>query len=148
MLLMEAITRTGLSPRLMQRRPKRQQHSAQLPLFLPPFPRPPVLPREGRQGISVFSDYENADHANSCLIESVVYREQTIDVSNAGQTWTFLFDYRSADENGIESPSTAQAFIRVIDQNNCTPYCSIFSEVTQKTQQTHRKHGLRMPQYP
>jgi FlgD Ig-like domain len=72
-------------------------------------------PTQGLIQLSVFSDYENADHANGNLIESNVYREQTIDAGDVGQTWYFEFD---AKRGNIGGASTALAFIKTLDPGN------------------------------
>lgn len=61
--------------------------------------------------LSVFSDYENADHANNRWIESNVYQERTIDASNVGQTWYFDFDAKLGD---LAGSTTASAFIKTL----------------------------------
>jgi hypothetical protein len=72
-------------------------------------------PEQGAQQLSVFSDYENADHANGDQIESNVFHEQTIAPSDVGTNWAFQFD---AKLGNLVSPSTALAFIKTIDPNN------------------------------
>jgi len=70
---------------------------------------------QGDQVLSVFSDYENLDHANGNLIESNVYREQAIGVADVGTTWRFKFDHKRGN---IDGNSTAHAFIKTLDPNN------------------------------
>lgn len=72
-------------------------------------------PEQGLQQLSVFSDYNNGDHAVGNWIESNVFREWTIDAEAVGQTWVFQFD---AKRGNIVAPSTALAFIKTIDPNN------------------------------
>ncbi|MBC8424297.1 hypothetical protein H8E07_09260 [bacterium] len=72
-------------------------------------------PDQGFQQLSVFSDYENGDHANGWLIESNVFHEQTIEAVDIGTTWVFDFD---AKLGNIEGASTAAAFIKTIDPSN------------------------------
>ncbi len=72
-------------------------------------------PDQGLQQLSVFSDYENGDHANGWLIESNVFQEQTILAGDLGTTWVFDFD---AKLGNIEGASTAAAFIKTIDPSN------------------------------
>lgn len=67
---------------------------------------------QGAQQLSAFNDYKNADHALGRLIESNVYREQTIGAGDVGTTWTFEFD---AKLGNLERPSTAYAFIKTLD---------------------------------
>lgn len=72
-------------------------------------------PDQGFQQLSVFGDYENGDQANGWLIESNVFREQTIEAGDIGTTWVFDFD---AKLGNIEGASTAAAFIKTIDPAN------------------------------
>ena len=72
-------------------------------------------PDQGLQQLSIFSDYENGDHANGFLIESNVFQEQTILAEDLGTTWVFDFD---AKLGNIEGASTAAAFIKTIDPSN------------------------------
>jgi hypothetical protein len=67
---------------------------------------------QGAQVLSVYSDYNNLDHATGRLIESAVYREWTIGAGDVGKTWIFEFD---AKLGNITSPTTALAFIKTID---------------------------------
>jgi len=70
---------------------------------------------QGGRQLSVFSDYQNGDHGAGNLIESIVYQEQTIGAGDIGITWAFSFD---AKLGNLLAPSTASAFIRIIDPNN------------------------------
>jgi len=70
---------------------------------------------QGLQVLSVFSDYENLDHANGNLVESIVYREQVIGASDVGSVWCFKFQHKRGN---IEGSSTANAFIKTLDPNN------------------------------
>lgn len=71
-------------------------------------------PAQGAQQLSVYSDYNNLDHANGNLIEANVYQEQTISAADVGSIWTFQFD---AKLGNLVSPSTALAFIKTINPN-------------------------------
>lgn len=70
---------------------------------------------QGLLQLSVFSDYQNADHANGNLVESNVYHEMTIAPGDVGTTWFFEFDVKHGD---LISPSTAVAFIKTLDPND------------------------------
>jgi len=70
---------------------------------------------QGAQQLSVFSDYENTDHALGRLIESNVYREWTIAAADTGQVWFFRFQ---AKRGNIAGATTAMAFIKTLDPNN------------------------------
>ncbi len=66
---------------------------------------------QGEQQLSMFSDYNNTDHALGYLIESNLYREQVLPVGASG-TWIFQFDAKMGDLTGA---STALAFIKTLD---------------------------------
>lgn len=66
---------------------------------------------QGAQQLSVYSDYNNTDHANGNLVESNVYREQVVGVANVGETWVFAFD---AKLGNLVAPTTAVAFIKTL----------------------------------
>ena len=70
---------------------------------------------QGLQQLSVFSDYDNTDHANGFLIESNTFQEWTIGAADAGTTWKFAFQ---AKRGNLEAPSTAVAFIKTLDPAN------------------------------
>lgn len=67
---------------------------------------------QGAQQLSVYSDYNNLDHANGNLVEANVYREQSIAAADVGKTWTFQFD---AKLGNLVAPSTALAFIKTLN---------------------------------
>ncbi|MEM0895905.1 MAG: hypothetical protein AAGJ79_03390 [Verrucomicrobiota bacterium] len=72
-------------------------------------------PDQGAQGLVVFSDYANTSHSfPDRVIESNVFQEQIIGASDSG-TWEFRFDAKAGD---LVPPSTASAFIKVLDPNN------------------------------
>lgn len=67
----------------------------------------------GSQGLVVFSDYNNADHGNANRrIESIFFREWTVDVADVGSIWEFSVIAAPGDLGGA---STAQAFIKTLD---------------------------------
>lgn len=75
---------------------------------------------QGLQVLSVFSDYScctlngNEGHFNGTdLVESNVFREQTIGAADLESTWTFSVD---AKKGNLEGATTAIAFIKVLDQ--------------------------------
>jgi len=70
---------------------------------------------QGAQQLSVFSDYENGDHAVGRLIESNVFQEQVISLADVGQRWVFKFQ---AKMGNLEAPTTALAFIKTLDPSN------------------------------
>ncbi|MDE0892568.1 MAG: hypothetical protein OSB14_10325, partial [Planctomycetota bacterium] len=66
---------------------------------------------QGAQALVVYNDYNNGDHgwAN---IEANFFREYPIYASDVGRTMVFTFDGKLGD---IQPPTTAAAFIKVID---------------------------------
>ena len=70
---------------------------------------------QGFQQLVVFSDYNNADHANGNIVESNVYHEQTVVAGDVGKTFRFAFQ---AKRGNILAPSKAFAFIKTLDQVN------------------------------
>lgn len=75
---------------------------------------------QGSQQLSVYSDYNNADHANGRLIESLVFRERGIVAADVGRTVAFAFDARRGNINDPADPlcpctSTAYAFVKTLD---------------------------------
>ena len=72
---------------------------------------------QGTQYLNVFSDYNNADHGNGLTIEAASFQERTFSASDAGE-YSFSFDAKAPFEGGIAPPTTAYAYIRVLDPNN------------------------------
>ena len=70
---------------------------------------------QGLQQLSVYSDYNNADHAAGNQIESNVYREQTIVAGDVGKRWTFQFD---AKLGNLAGTTTALAFVKTLNPAN------------------------------
>ncbi len=70
--------------------------------------------QQGMQQLSVYSDYNNGDHANGAHIESNVFQEQTVGPGDVGETWVFNFDAKLGNLGGS---STALAFIKTLDPN-------------------------------
>ena len=64
--------------------------------------------------MSIYSDYNNADHGNGRIIEAIVFRERTIVAGDVGTTVSFTFDAKAGN---IVPPSTALAFIKTLDGN-------------------------------
>ena len=69
-------------------------------------------PLQGLQQLSIYSDYNNIDHAAGRQIESNVFHEQTIVATDAGKRWTFQFD---AKRGNLVAPTTALAFIKTLN---------------------------------
>jgi hypothetical protein len=81
----------------------------------------------GDQYMNVYSDYGNADHNSSVDagvifdINTSVFKEQAIEASDIGSSWTFSGTYKAPSSGGIAEPgtnATANAFIATIDPNN------------------------------
>ena len=70
--------------------------------------------QQGANQLSVYNDYNNVDHNVGNLIESNVFQEQIVGPGDVGKTFRFTFD---AKLGNLSAPSTAQAFIKVIDNN-------------------------------
>lgn len=72
-------------------------------------------PAQGSQQLNTFSDYNNdIEHSAGNLVESIVYREQSVGAVNVGETWVFTFD---AKLGNLVPPTTAKAFIKTLDPN-------------------------------
>lgn len=69
-------------------------------------------PAQGAQQLSVYNDYNNADHNIGNRIEANVFQEWTVGAADVGSTQTFSFD---AKLGNLELDSTAVAFIKVLD---------------------------------
>ena len=70
---------------------------------------------QGANQLSVYNDYNNADHGNGSnnIIEAVVFQEQVgISASDVGNTYTFSFDTKQGNQ---APPSTSEAFMLVLD---------------------------------
>ena len=72
-------------------------------------------PDQGAQGIVTYSDYNNADHGIGNIIQSNVFQEQIVGATDVGKSFTFQFDAKLGD---LIAPSTASAFIKIIDGTN------------------------------
>ncbi len=77
-------------------------------------------PEQGGQQVSVYSDYNNTDHAVGHTIESNFFRERSITAADVGRRITFSFDAKRGNINdpGNElcpCTSTAFAFIKTLD---------------------------------
>ncbi len=70
---------------------------------------------QGTQQLSVYNDYNNADHAKGSFVEANVYREMSVAAEDVGKTWSLSF---SAKKGNLTGASTAVAFIKTLDPNN------------------------------
>ena len=74
-------------------------------------------PDQGAQQLSIYNDYNNADHAAGNIIEAIVFQERTIVAGDVGKTVAFTFDAKRGNINDPSGNSTALAFIKTIDPN-------------------------------
>lgn len=71
---------------------------------------------QGSQSLVVYSDYNNGDHANGNYIEASVFREQTVQAANIGQSAIFSFDVKKSDFVGNgQGDAQMYAFLKVLD---------------------------------
>ena len=70
--------------------------------------------QQGAQQLVIYSDYNNADHANGRFIEANVFQEQIVGAADVGSTWLFEVDAKRGDIAGL---TTARAFFKTIDPN-------------------------------
>ena len=73
---------------------------------------------QGLQYLNIYSDYDNQDHGNNRIINTSVFREQTIITADLGKCWTFTGDYKAPFAGGIAEPAsnaTANAFSVTLD---------------------------------
>jgi cysteine-rich repeat protein len=80
---------------------------------------------QGAQQLSIYSDYNNLDHANGNTIEAIVFKERFIVAGDVGRTFTFQFDHKAGNINDPGDPNcqapnppcnnTAEAFIKTLD---------------------------------
>lgn len=71
-------------------------------------------PGQGSQGLVIYSDYKNVDHAKGYMVEANTFQEAVVTAADLGPR-IFRFD---AKKGNIASPSTAMAFIKIIDPAN------------------------------
>ena len=69
---------------------------------------------QGSQQLNIFSDYNNADHANNAYIESNVFQEMVVGAGDVTENWVFEFD---AKRGNLAGTTTAIAFIKTLDPN-------------------------------
>ncbi len=97
---------------------------------------------QGDRQLSVFSDYNNGDHANGAYIESNVFQEMTVGAIDVGSTWTFTFDAKRGD---IDLQSTALAFIKTLDPNNGWALTNFITLDTTSLPDTWGTYSLSIP---
>ncbi len=99
-------------------------------------------PDQSSQQLNTFSDYNNGEaHSIGNLVESNVYREQTVGATNVGETWSFSFD---AKLGNLILPTSAKAFIRTIDPDNGFATTNEVTQVTTSTPDTWQSYTLTL----
>ena len=74
---------------------------------------------QGAQQLSVFSDYNNQDHANGFYIDANFFREYPIVEADVGATWTFSFDAKLGNiGDNSDALASTTGFIKTIDPAN------------------------------
>jgi len=71
-------------------------------------------PAQGEKQLDVYSDYNNTNHrdGSNAIIETNVFREQSVGAADIGSTWRFEFD---AKRGSIAAGSYAAAFFKTLD---------------------------------
>ena len=105
---------------------------------------------QGDQQLSVYSDYNNTDHANGNLIESTVYRERPITAADVGRTIRFAFDAKRGNINDPQDPlcpcsSTATGFIKTLDPTAGFATTNLVSEDTTALPEAWNRYELSLP---
>jgi hypothetical protein len=79
----------------------------------------------------VFSNYgDNVNHEAGNTLETSVYREFVIAAGDSG-TYRFSFDAKRPAQGGVVDPSSAAAFIKILDPNN--GYATVVNETVDMT---------------
>lgn len=105
---------------------------------------------QGNQQLSVYSDYNNTDHANGDLIEANVFRERTITAADVGRTISFGFDAKRGNINDPSDPlcpctSTALAFIKTLDPAAGFSTTNFIQESTTALPETWGRYEISLP---
>ncbi|MFT5422352.1 MAG: hypothetical protein ACI89L_000109 [Phycisphaerales bacterium] len=73
-------------------------------------------PDQGAQQLSVYSDYNNPDHALGFYIEANFFREYVVAAENVGETWTFSYDAKLGNiADNLDPTKNATGFIKTIN---------------------------------
>jgi hypothetical protein len=97
---------------------------------------------QGTQQLSVYNDYNNADHAKGSLVEANVYREMSVAAEDAGKTWVFMF---SAKKGNLTGASTALAFIKTLDPNSGWQMTHMITADMTTTPDTWQTYSISIP---
>lgn len=84
---------------------------------------------QGNQQMSVYSDYNNADHANGNTIEGVVFQSRVITADDVGSTFTFEFDHKLGNLNSASDPQCPSALGGAFDGTPCANTATAFIRV-------------------
>jgi exo-beta-1,3-glucanase (GH17 family) len=97
---------------------------------------------QGAQQLSIYNDYNNADHGLGRIIEAIVFRERTIVAGDVGTTLSFTFDAKAGN---IEGASTALAFIKTLDPGAGFATTNFITEDTTNLPATWGTFTLSLP---
>lgn len=76
-------------------------------------------PNQGLQYLNAYSDYNNGDHGNGFTIDAYLFREGVISGADFGETYSFTFDFRRADDPaGPAGSMTTAAYVRILNPLN------------------------------
>ncbi len=107
-------------------------------------------PDQGSQQVSIYSDYNNTDHALGNTIEASVFRERTITAADVGRTILFSFDAKAGNINNpgdalCPCSSTAFAFIKTIDPSSNFDQTNNVREITTALPDSWGRFEIRLP---
>lgn len=107
-------------------------------------------PEQGVQQLSIYSDYNNTEHANGNLVEANVFRERAITAADVGRTITFSFDAKRGNINNPADPlcpcsTTALAFIKTIDPAASFATTNFITENTTALSESWTRYEISLP---
>jgi cysteine-rich repeat protein len=88
---------------------------------------------QGAQQLSIYSDYNNGDHANGNTIEANVFRQITLGAGDVGKVFTFQFDHKLGNLNNLGDPNcpypVAGPFLGTPCANTALAFIKVFNPV-------------------
>ena len=69
---------------------------------------------QGSQYLNLFNNYDDANHGSGNLVQALTFREFTIESKDSG-VFELSFDAKAPEAFGIEDPTTAFAFIKILN---------------------------------
>jgi len=104
---------------------------------------------QGSNQLSIYSDYNNSDHANGNVVESIVFRERTLTAADVGRTIRFSFDAKRGNINDSGDPlcpcsSTATAFIKTLDPSAGFATTNLVEENTTALPDTWTRYSISL----